>query len=156
MRKTVSLLVVLCLVLLTFGAACTSSPADQTATPTPVTTQPTKAVVPTATQVVDLEPKPTDVVPTQKMVTVDVDKDPIYGTITVTFRGGKGQYAVTKLTAKATLATGEIITKDLPPEVNAEAEFPGTTGSDRIEVTAYYNDGTSYRIYDKLSEIKRQ
>jgi hypothetical protein len=149
-----TLLVVLFIAILTLGAACTSSSDTQTPVPTAV---PTAVPVTTAAQIPlspDLQPKPTDVIPTQKYVEVAVDKDPIYGTIAVTFRGGKGQFAVTTLTVKATLATGEMHIQDLAPEVNKEAEFPGTTGADRVEVTAFFNDGTSYKIYDDILELR--
>ena len=148
MHKIATLLVVLFIAILTVGAACTSSSDTPTPVPTPVQTTVPVITAAQTPQSPDLQPQPTDVIPTQKYVEVQVDKDPIYGTITVIFRGGKGQYAVTTLTVKATLATGEMHIQDLAPEVNKEAEFPGTTGSDRVEVTAFFNDGTSYKIYD--------
>lgn len=148
-----TLLLVLFVAMLTLGAACTTSSDTQTQTPTPVAPTPAPTSVQTP-QSPELQPQPTDIVPTQKAVTVDVSKDPIYGTITVTFRGGKGQYAVSTLTVKATLADGEMHIQDLVPEVNMEAEFPGTTGADRVEVTAFFNDGTSYKIYDDILELR--
>jgi hypothetical protein len=156
MKNVTCLLLVLILAALTLGAACTdSSGGDATATPTaaPGTTQPAAT---TAGGDFSLEPSPTDVVPSNKGVEIKADKDPIFATITVEFRGGKGQYALTDLQAKITLSTGEILTEKLGLKVGDTVEVDGTKGTDRIEVTAFYNDGTSYKVFDQTLTYKNR
>ncbi|MDT8358015.1 MAG: hypothetical protein RQ758_05865, partial [Methanomicrobiaceae archaeon] len=96
-----------------------------------------------------LEPGPTDAVPSQKMVEVTATKDSIYATITVEFRGGKGQYLLSDLLVTAYLSTGEVVTEHLGTNVNKAVVIRGTTGTDRVVVDAFFVDGTQYRIFDK-------
>lgn len=154
MKKLTSLLLVLLLAALTLGAACTdTSGGDATGTPTatPAATEPGAT---TTEDDFSLQPGPTDAIPSNKGVEVKADKDPIYATITVEFRGGKGQYALTDLQVKVTLSTGEILNENLGLKVGDEIEVEGTRGTDRVEVTAFFNDGTSYKIFDDALEFK--
>jgi hypothetical protein len=156
MKKLTSLLLVLLLAALTLGAACTdTSGGDATGTPTatPAATEPGAT---TTEDDFSLQPGPTDAIPSNKGVEVKADKDPIYATITVEFRGGKGQYALTDLQVRVTLSNGEILNENLGLKVGDEIEVEGTRGTDRVEVTAFFNDGTSYKIFDDVLEFKKR
>ncbi|MDG6257078.1 MAG: hypothetical protein QCH35_05705 [Methanomicrobiaceae archaeon] len=146
-------LVLIAAVIIVFSCACTEEATEvQTPVPTTATPQPTTAA-PTPTEV-SLEPGPTEAPPSAKSVTVDVSRDPIDRTITVVFRGGKGQYAVQNIDVRFTLSTGEVIEEQLGSRVNDEVQVVGSTGTDRVEVTVLYNDGTSYKILDNTYEFK--
>jgi hypothetical protein len=147
-------LVLIAVVITACSCACTEE-ATEVQTPAPTTAatpQPTTAA-PEPTEI-SLEPGPTQAPPTQKAVTVDVNRDPIDRTITVIFRGGKGQYAVQDIDVRFTLSTGEVIEEKLGSDVNDEVTVVGSTGIDRVEVTVLYNDASSYKILDDTYEFK--
>ena len=139
-------------------AGCTDSPAPGTPSPTPlpVTTTPTE----TSPAAPNLVPNPTDVVPTTISVTVAAVKDPITGDIVVTFNGGKGMDQVNVLKTTVIASNGKVTEKSLEPRINSEATFTvasgeATTGSDRVTAKVWYNDGSSYTIYDEVLSRNR-
>lgn len=149
MRKIIVLLVIVCVGAIAFTAGCADS---SNGTPTTVpTTQPVQT---TATEDVSLVPGPTETLPSQQFVDIEVKKDQIYNTITVEFRGGKGQFAVTRIDVKATLSNGEVIPDTLGSDVGDTVTFNGTDGADRVEVWISFTDGTRYKVYDDLVEGK--
>jgi hypothetical protein len=104
-----------------------------------------------------LNPMPTETVPDNLQVHAAAVKDPISGVITVTSRGGSGQYMVDYLKVTAYLSDGEIIEKQLSGDVNSELIIEeGTKGDDRILVEAYYVNGEDYRIYDELLKYRER
>lgn len=147
-------LVLITAMLMACSCACTEESTEvQTPVPTTAATPLPTTAAPAPTEV-SLEPGPTQVPPTAKAVAVDVSRDPIDRTITVIFRGGKGQYAVQDIDVRFTLSTGEVIEEKLGSDVMDEVTVVGSTGIDRVEVTVLYNDGSSYKILDNTYEFK--
>ena len=143
------------MVILTMGAGCadTGDEGMPTATPTPIpTTQP--PTLPPDT--FSLEPGPTDAVPSHKGVEISAKKDSIYATISVEFRGGKGQYLLSALDVTAYLSTGEVIMDSLGLKVGDEVVIRGTTGTDRVIVDASFVDGTTYRVFDEALKYRER
>ncbi|MDD1720285.1 MAG: hypothetical protein LUQ25_09520 [Methanoregulaceae archaeon] len=94
---------------------------------------------------------PTQVIPSEKRVEIQVnEKDPIYNTIPVIFAGGEGQVAVTSIEVKMTPEGGRTETQLLRPEKGAQLTFQGTRGTDRVEATVRFTDGSSYKVVDQL------
>ena len=98
-----------------------------------------------------LAPGPTQTLPSERSIDIQInDKDALDATIPVIFAGGKGQAAVTSIEVRVTRPDGVIITENLPAEKGAELKIQGTKGDDRVEVFVSFNDGTSYKIIDRL------
>lgn len=94
---------------------------------------------------------PTQGLPAEKRVEVQVnEKDPIYMTVPVIFAGGEGQISVSSVEVTFTPEGGIPETRLLRNEKGAELTFQGTRGTDRVEATVSYTDGTRYKIVDKL------
>jgi hypothetical protein len=109
------------------------------------TTTPTPQTVP--------ETGPTITLPASLDVRVDVQK---YLTssgyqIKVAFAGGKDQDLVDKFEERVTLSNGMVSASSSrrPVKIGAGVTMPGTTGTDRVEVTVTIN-GVAYKIIDKL------
>jgi len=88
--------------------------------------------------------------PSDKEVVVEITRNPLQPTITVTFRGGKGQIFVRDIEVKVTRSDGKVYIDNLVPTVGDEAIFQGTKGKDRVEVTVFLTDGNQYKIIDAL------
>lgn len=110
-------------------------------------------VGPTATQgsgqgSVDLVPVPTDKVPSDYMVYVDIGEKDYLGNIPVIFQGGMGQSHVTRLDVKLTRSDGFVKTVQLGIKKGDQVEFEGTKQTDRIEVWVNMNNGQRFKIND--------
>jgi hypothetical protein len=106
---------------------------------------------------VSLTTGPTQVPPAGLGVTVDAERDPITSIITVTFQGGDGQYGVRELAVTLTRSDGTVETKSLGHlERGASITLQGTPKTDRIEVTANYYTGASYKVVDRIFEYKKR
>lgn len=154
MKSILPLFITFLIIVLACGAGCVSSPGNttvpatspKTMATTPQTTMP--AGVPTPDN--SLIPSPTQVPPQNLGVSVDVAKDSVFATITVTFRGGLGQYLVESMGVRVTLADGKVVEGPLGDAVGDTFTTQGTKRSDRVEVFVRYDDGTVYKIYDQL------
>jgi hypothetical protein len=100
---------------------------------------------------------PTDVLPPQNLVTVDVSEKDYLGIITVTFQGGMGMNSIKKLTR----ADGTTEEKTVGTNKGDEVELQGTRGSgsergpsDRVEVWVTTNQVQTYKIVDVLREYR--
>jgi hypothetical protein len=87
--------------------------------------------------------------PNSLSVSVDVMKEPIYRVITGTFRGGHGQFLVSRIEMRAVLGSGEAVTKIIPSNIGATAEIQGSDGIDRVQVVAFFKNGEVYKIFEK-------
>jgi hypothetical protein len=87
--------------------------------------------------------------PNSLSVSVDVKKDPIYRVITGTFRGGHGQFLLSRIDMYVVLGTGEAVTKQIAGNIGATAEVQGSDGIDRVQIVAYFKNGDSYKILEK-------
>jgi hypothetical protein len=102
-------------------------------------------------------PEPTQVPPPTLLVTYEAARDPISGLVTVTFRGGTGQYGVSGVSIRLTRSDGQVLTQSFKPQqIGSFTTMQGTKMTDRIEVIANYYNGDKYRIIDQLFEYKKK
>ena len=100
---------------------------------------------------------PTDVPPTNRALIIDVEKNAISHDIIVTFQGGAGQYGVGELLITLTRSDGTVETKSLSHlERGSSISLKGTEKTDRVEITAYFYNGETYKIVDKVFEYKKR
>lgn len=146
MIHKMSLVILITLITSTFFTGCTEMQPGPTVSPTsvPSTTVPTKTIN------TFLIPGPTQTMPPNYVVVVNVQRDPIDPTITVTFRGGKGQYYVRDVDVRLTRSDGVVVTKKLGHDMMDEVTFDGTKGKDRVEVTVTLITNDQYKIIDAL------
>jgi hypothetical protein len=104
---------------------------------------------------------PTDVLPAENFVTVDVSEKDYLGIITVTFQGGMGMNSIKKVDVKLTRADGSTQTATVGTKKGDEVELQGTRGSgsergpsDRVEVWVTTNQVQTYKIVDVLREYR--
>ncbi|MCX6691952.1 MAG: hypothetical protein NTW33_07855 [Methanoregula sp.] len=104
---------------------------------------------------------PTDAMPDYSLVSVTVGEKDYTGIIPVTFDGGMGMNAVTKVDVKLTRADGSVQTYPLGTKKGDIVELEGTRGSgsergqaDRVEVWVTMNTGQTYRVADVLREYR--
>ncbi len=104
----------------------------------------------TQTSPVHLVTIPTDTVPPNTEVTVQVAKSPITQDISVIFSGGPGQNVLKELEIRVSRSDGQVLTANLVPRQQSEATISGSKGDDRVEVFAVYYSGQKYRIFDEI------
>jgi hypothetical protein len=99
--------------------------------------------------------------PVYNVVLVTVGEKDYLGTIPVTFDGGKGMSAATKVDVQLTRADGSIQTATIGTKKGDEVELSGTRGSgsergqaDRVEVWVTMNTGQKYKVADVLREYR--
>ncbi|MDD1673505.1 MAG: hypothetical protein LUP99_03745 [Methanomicrobiales archaeon] len=146
---TPPLVTILLLVALLAGCAAPQQGSNMSPTmlpPTTLTTAPPQTSPSGSSSV----PGPTQTMPADKSVTVDVVRDQIFPTITLTFRGGKGQFQVRDIDFRVTRSDGVIETKKLGHNVGDTPTFDGTRGKDRVEVTVTLVTNEQYKIIDAL------
>lgn len=106
---------------------------------------------------VSLTVGPTDVPPNNRALIIDVEKNAISRDIIVTFQGGEGQYGVGELVITLTRSDGTVETKSLTHlERGSTTTLKGTDKADRVQVTANFYNGETYRIVDKVFEYKKR
>ncbi|HVP25748.1 MAG TPA: hypothetical protein VMS81_07190 [Methanomicrobiales archaeon] len=104
---------------------------------------------------------PGPVVTPQDIYRVEVQENrnhnPIHPDITVTFRGGKGQYILKRILVTVVKSDGGVISKEIVQPENGQiavgdsVTFTGTTGVDRVIVVATIL-GKDYKILDMLDD----
>lgn len=121
-------------------------------TPVPPTFTPvqTSVLTPEPTKLPTLFDQPVTEPPAEIFVSVSVQKDPVYSTITATFDGGKGQDLVQSIQVRTTLSTGNVTEEILGKKKGDEITIPGTKGVDRIQVAVMFMNGQSYLITDTV------
>ena len=108
-------------------------------------------------ETISLTPGPTQVPPNNRALTMDVERDAISHIITVTFQGGEGQYGVSEILVTLTKSDGTIETKSFKPEYRGIfTTLQGTEKTDRVEITANFYNGESYKIVDQVFEYKKR
>ncbi|MFA5267003.1 MAG: zinc-ribbon domain-containing protein [Methanoregula sp.] len=119
------------------------------------TTTTNGAAIPAGT--VSLTVGPTDVPPSNRALIIDVEKNAISRDIIVTFQGGEGQYGVRELAITLTRSDGTVETQSLSHlERGSSITMKGTDKDDRVEVTANFYNGETYKIVDKVFEYKKR
>jgi len=104
---------------------------------------------------------PTDAMPNNREVSITVDEKDNMGIIPVTFDGGMGMNAVTKVDVQLTRADGTVQAYTLGTNKGDTVELSGTRGSgsergqaDRVEVWVTMNTGQTYKVADVLREYR--
>jgi hypothetical protein len=106
---------------------------------------------------VSLTAGPTDVPPANRALIIDVERNAISHDITVTFQGGEGQYGVRELAITLTRSDGTVETKSLGHlERGSSVTLKGTEKADRVEVTANFYNGETYKVVDQVFEYKKR
>ncbi|OPY37025.1 MAG: TIR domain protein [Methanoregula sp. PtaU1.Bin051] len=104
---------------------------------------------------VTLTVQPTQELPDDLPIYVEVSKDPTNAMITVIYNGGDGGKVVQDNTVTLTRSDGTVETAKLNfKERLSEVEFQGTRGTDRIQVVVVMGGGTRYAIVDKLMPFR--
>jgi hypothetical protein len=102
-----------------------------------------------------LQPSPTDRMPTEQEVQVQVNqKDSSYATVTTIFAGGKGQNMVKDITVTLACSDGSVRSGTLEPRKLSEVTLQGTRGTDRITVRVTLLDGKTYKVVDQEVPFK--
>lgn len=105
----------------------------------------------------DLSPLPTDTVPSEYRIFVTVSRNTysFNPLIRVEFRGGQGMALLSSLDAEVMRGDATIGTARLEkPAIGEYMEIAGTTGKDRVVVTATMMNGERYRVYDQVLEFR--
>jgi hypothetical protein len=155
-RTIFSLALVLAVLLTVAGCSSPEQPVV-TPIPTPVPTpEPTTPPTPVPTTQASTIPGPTDTLPPQWPVSITVEKSGMYSTTIIThFDGGKGLMFVTRMDVRVTHPDGTVLTNGIDkPKMGDTVEIPGTSGTDRVEVTLNMASGESYKVIDKQMAYK--
>jgi hypothetical protein len=145
--KAFLLLLLMCIALI-LVAGCNNLVVTPPETPT---ITPTPTAVSLAT--LDLQPKPTDIVPPVQQVAIQITKNTVAidPWVSVLFAGGSGQSYVHVMTATIIRFDGTTDTKSAPsPGIGTNILLSGTTRTDRVIVNVTYTDGHTYTVKDEL------
>lgn len=155
-RIVLSLALVLAVLLTVAGCSSPEKPVV-TPTPTPVPTpEPTTPPTPVPTTQASIIPGPTDTLPPQWPVSITVEKSGMYSTTIIThFDGGKGLMFVSRMNVRVTHPDGTVLTNGMDkPKMGDTIEIPGTSGTDRVEVTLNMASGEAYKVIDQQMAYK--
>jgi hypothetical protein len=108
-----------------------------------------------------LAPGPTDAMPDNIAVVVNVGEKDYTGSIPVIFQGGLGQVNVKKIDVKLTRTDGSTQTLTLGTSKGDEVDLDGTRGTgslqgqpDRVEVWVTMYNGVTYKTVDVTREYR--
>ena len=151
--RTLVTLIILSAMIIFAGCTGTQTP--------PVTTPAPGSGAGTGQGMGSLVTSPTDAMPDYSLVSVTVGEKDYMGTIPVTFDGGKGMSAATRVDVQLTRADGSVQTATIGTKKGDEVELSGTRGSgsergqaDRVEVWVTMNTGQKYKVADVLREYR--
>lgn len=132
-------------------------PATQTATPGSGSPAATSGGGTAQAGTVPLVAGPTDSLPSDRTLIIDVERDAISRNIIVTFQGGNGQYGVRELVITLTRSDGTTETKTMSRlERGNSITLSGSDKENRVEVTANFYNGETYKVVDKVFEYKKR
>ena len=138
-----------------FSTHSNPTAAENTSIPEPIitmTTPPTLAA-PVSRALV---PLPTQLIPTDKKVYFQVQKNPITSKISVIFAGSAGEGSISSADIKVTHSDGSVTTGIiLPLKGVIEITLDGSKQTDRVEIIAKMYSGETYRVYDDLVPFMR-
>jgi hypothetical protein len=140
--------------LLCCSSGCLTGTSPQmTPTQTVPTQVPETLVMTTQPPVISLSPGPTQTIPSDYYVEVEVTKQNEAGrpVVTVTYRGGKGLVFTQQVNVRVTRSDGIIETGSMnKPSIGDERQLEATIDNDRVEVSILFSDGKSYKVFDRL------
>jgi hypothetical protein len=100
---------------------------------------------------------PTDIPPARFALVLDAERDPISHVVTVTFKGGAGQYGVSNIFVQLTRSDGQVLTRNFKPTTGGSGvTLQGTEKTDRVEATATYYSGEHFKIMDHIFEYQKR
>ncbi len=138
-----------------FSTHSNPTAAESTSIPEPIitmTTPPTLAA-PVSRALV---PLPTQLIPTDRKVYFQVQKNPITSKISVIFAGSAGEGSISSADIKVTHSDGSVTTGIiLPLKGVSEITLDGSKETDRVEIIAKMSSGATYRVYDDLVPFMR-
>jgi hypothetical protein len=102
----------------------------------------------------NLVTSPTDAVPSQNAVTIDVGQKDYLGSIPVIFQGGIGQIHVTKIEVTLYRSDGQVKTATIDTNKGAEADLDGTKQNDRVVVYVSFDNGQRLKTNDVISAYR--
>ncbi|MDD1687042.1 hypothetical protein [Methanoregula sp.] len=144
-RLTITVIVILCAALCFAGCSGTQS--------TPGTSASTGSSGSTASGST-LVTSPTDAIPSQNVVTVDVGEKDYLGAVPVIFQGGTGQIHVKKIEATIYRADGQTKTVTIGTNKGDEADLEGTKQTDRVVVYITFDNGQTLKTNDVESPYR--
>jgi hypothetical protein len=146
-KITIPVIVLLCAAIVIAG--CTGTRSSSGTTPSA-----TGSYAGSASAADNLVPTPTDTVPSQNAVTVDIGEKDYLGSIPVIFQGGMGQIHVRKIEVTVYRSDGQIKTATIGTNKGDEADIEGTKQTDRVVVYVSFDDGERLKTNDVLSEYR--
>jgi hypothetical protein len=156
-RISIIMIIILCGAIITAGCTGNKTSPFGTTSGSGIPGAPAGSAAPSGT----LTTVPTEVLPPENFVTVDVSEKDYLGIITVTFQGGMGMNSIKTVEVKLTRADGSIQTATVGTKKGDEVELQGTRGSgsergpaDRVEVWVTTNQVQTYKIVDVLREYR--
>jgi hypothetical protein len=156
-RTWAIMIIILCGAIITAGCTGIKTSPSATTSSSGTTGSPFGSGAPSGT----LTTVPTDALPAENFVTVDVSEKDYLGIITVTFQGGMGMNSIKKVEVKLTRADGSTQTATVGTNKGDEVELQGTRGSgsergpsDRVEVWVTTNQVQTYKIVDVLRDYR--
>jgi hypothetical protein len=135
----------------------TASPAGTAGQDVPVpavTTAETTIAAIAAGTASNLIPSPTDALPQQNEVTIDVGEKDYLGTIPVIFQGGRGQVHARKIDVTVYCSDGQVKTASMGVNKSDIAEIAGTRQTDRVVVYVTFDNGDRMKTNDELSDYR--
>jgi hypothetical protein len=102
----------------------------------------------------NLVPSPTEKVPDQNAVTIDVGEKDYLGSIPVIFQGGMGQVHVKKIEVTVYRADGQTKTALVGTSKGDEANLEGTKQTDRVVVYVTFDNGDRLKTNDVVSAYR--
>ena len=98
-----------------------------------------------------LDPRPTQVIPTDQTFKFLVQKNRVDARISVIFTGSAGINGISNADVKVSRPDGTVSTGSiLPLKGMNEVTLDGSKEADRVEIIARMPDGSTYRVYDAL------
>ena len=98
-----------------------------------------------------LDPRPTQVIPTDQTFKFLVQKNRVDASISVIFTGSAGINGISNADVKVSRPDGTVSTGSiLPLKGMNEVTLDGSKEADRVEIIARMPDGSTYRVYDAL------
>ncbi|MEN6610113.1 MAG: hypothetical protein ABFC24_04665 [Methanoregulaceae archaeon] len=153
MNYRIAAFVMFCFVALVFTAGCTQTTSVATPTPTQTPTATPGAVESTAVPTVAATAEVLTVIPADRAVEFTLEKDRVYGTITLTFTGGPGQIYIKKVWMNVTRSDGEVVSDTMKFSGSQigkgdSLEIKGTHGADQVQAFVSIS-GVPYKIKDE-------
>jgi hypothetical protein len=102
----------------------------------------------------NLAVSPTDALPGQNLVTVDISEKDYLGMIPVIFQGGTGQIHVKKIDVTLYRADGQVKTASIGNKKGDMVELEGTKQPDRVVVYITFDNGDRMKTNDVMSPYR--